>query len=289
MKTAASTLAFLQTNAAFLVADLYTITLRDAATPLRFTGYDRDLTVGGATFLAPPKAPTITRDRLRNSRGLEVAELKVRLGVRPVLKIDGRTLALAAEQGVFDGAHVLIQRLVMPSPGDTSLTPVWWFEGWVSTVQATTSLVTLPVRCLREKLATIWPRRSYMPACPYAFGSPACGVDLDRRGFRIPNTVASGATTTTLPMLNPPSMAGSTRFGVVSFLSGPCKGLSRTISAVSGSTLTLAVALPAVPAAGDSLLVTVGCDKTVATCQNAYANLGNFGGFPAVPRPESVK
>jgi uncharacterized phage protein (TIGR02218 family) len=81
------------------------------------------------------------------------------------------------------------------------------------------------------------------------------------------------------------------RGGGVAFTTGPCAGVRRTVTASANSggahVLTLAVALPAAPAAGNAATVTRGCDKLRATC-TAFGNLTRFRGFPWVPPPEEA-
>jgi uncharacterized phage protein (TIGR02218 family) len=57
-------------------------------------------------------------------------------------------------------------------------------------------------------------------------------------------------------------------------------------SVVAGASLALMYPLPATPAAGDAFTVAFGCDHTRGTCQNRFANLANFRGFPFVPPPQ---
>ena len=39
---------------------------------------------------------------------------------------------------------------------------------------------------------------------------------------------------------------------------------------------------------GEAIQLTAGCDKTLATCRDRFANVVNFRGFPHVPSPEMV-
>jgi uncharacterized phage protein (TIGR02218 family) len=41
--------------------------------------------------------------------------------------------------------------------------------------------------------------------------------------------------------------------------------------------------LPSAIKAGDELLLTVGCDKAIKTCQDKFQNVANFQGFPYIP------
>jgi uncharacterized phage protein (TIGR02218 family) len=79
------------------------------------------------------------------------------------------------------------------------------------------------------------------------------------------------------------------RFGVAKFTSGKNSGLSFEISAntlasgVTASVITLFIDAPYDIAVSDAVTLTVGCDKTLATCNTKFANKLNFGGFPDIP------
>jgi uncharacterized phage protein (TIGR02218 family) len=47
--------------------------------------------------------------------------------------------------------------------------------------------------------------------------------------------------------------------------------------------LSLWQAMPEPVASGDTFIVTAGCDKTLATCRDRFANSENFRGFPHIP------
>lgn len=99
--------------------------------------------------------------------------------------------------------------------------------------------------------------------------------------------VATGGTLTSIaaPLGRP---AGWFDMGVIQFTSGPLAGVTRNIKAWDGSTLTLSLPLPGLPA-GCGFTVVPGCDKTKATCQVKFQNLARFRGCPYVPKPEAVR
>lgn len=59
-------------------------------------------------------------------------------------------------------------------------------------------------------------------------------------------------------------------------------GERRLIVDQSGTTLTISSPFPAI-AVSDSVQVLAGCDHTVQTCRDTFANVVNFGGHPYVP------
>lgn len=287
MRKNAVALDYLSKHADFFVADLYTITLAtDANDPLRWTDGDTDLTVGGHTFTAGGSsgAPLISRGTLRWAAGLEVSDLEVTLGVGPGVLLHSRPLALGAAEGMFYGAHVLIERLFMPAWGDVSLGTIWWFEGNVAEAICSASEVKLTVKSELESLNVAMPKRLFEPGCPHTFCSSACG--LSALSHTASATVQAASTTSV--QLSAANASGYYALGVLTFKSGTCSGLSRTIVSDSGSALTVSPPLPRTPAAGDAVSVMRGCAKTLAACK-AYGNQGHFAGFPWVPKPEDVR
>jgi uncharacterized phage protein (TIGR02218 family) len=52
--------------------------------------------------------------------------------------------------------------------------------------------------------------------------------------------------------------------------------------------ITVLQPLPAAVVSGDAFEIYPGCDKTKATCENKFANLIRFRGYPFIPAPETV-
>jgi len=100
-------------------------------TTLRFTSFDRDRTIGGNTWLAPPAAPAIVRSTLRQSIGIEVATMDLTISTAGSHLINGVSWIQAARRGALDGMKVLVERAAMPasSPDDVSNGKYWKFSG----------------------------------------------------------------------------------------------------------------------------------------------------------------
>ena len=75
--------------------------------------------------------------------------------------------------------------------------------------------------------------------------------------------------------------------GLVTFTAGANAGRAVEVKrhALSGAIATLELwqAPGAAIAPGDTLVVTAGCDKRLATCRERFANTLNFRGFPHMP------
>lgn len=119
----------------------------------------------------------------------------------------------------------------------------------------------------------------------------------------------SGTTASSPPSFNPVrstittdsgatwvSMNGAYTLGFVTFVTGQNTGFTgsvktTTLAAVGSPPTTLlqvqlSKPMPFLVAGGDTITLTAGCDKTTATCANAFDNLIHFGGMPYVPNPE---
>lgn len=78
--------------------------------------------------------------------------------------------------------------------------------------------------------------------------------------------------------------------GVAVFETGAIAGVARDVTSwtAASRTLSLFLALPFPPSAGDVLRVQPGCDKRLATCRDRFANRLNFRGEPAVPGTNAI-
>lgn len=181
------------------VADLYTITLVDGVTIYRFTTSDTDLLVGGHTFLAltpaHPGTPTAKRSMLKSTVGLSVDSLTLVLVASPLAVFsNGVTFLAGLQQGYLDNATVLVERITMPTYGDTSLGTVIQFFGTVGEISNIGSVsATIKVKSLTEILNTTnMPRNLYQSGCRHTLYDAGC--TLSKASFQVSGTVQSGST-----------------------------------------------------------------------------------------------
>lgn len=121
-------------------------------------------------------------------------------------------------------------------------------------------------------------------ACRADFGDARCQASLAT--WRHTYTLASVADARTLVLTGPSLLpAGTYVQGIVEIMSGAAVGWKMEVKAWTAGTLTLGLylPLPVLPAAGDSVRVTAGCDKSRATCKTVFSNVINFQGEPDVP------
>lgn len=285
MKTASGGLiALLNSGAPFFMADLVTISMVDS-TVLRWTGADTDLVSDGNTFSS--QGPLIKRTGTRVVRGLEVDTLTLTLLAGESTQILGIPLPLAAHNGAFDGATVTLERVFMPTWGDTSLGSIVMFEGNVAAVDPTPTDVRLVAKSELEKLNQPIPRNLFMPKCNHALYGAGCGVV--KATYQVTGTATGTPTTTSIPSARGEA-ADYFRLGVLVMTSGQAAGSRRAVKAFSGGTFTPDIPLPVAPAAGDTFTVFPGCDhSTGAQGCTKFANLNRFRGYPFVPRPETAR
>lgn len=274
-------------------ADLYTLTLIDA-TVYRWTSWERNLVVSGNTFLASigGAAPLVKRGLYRQKTGLAVDTLDVTLNANG-FTIGGKALGLQATQGIFDGARLKVDHLIMPSPGDVSLGPIAsWFEGRIASVDPMGPQVVLRVKSELEALNIALPRFMLAPSCGNIVYDTNCG--LARASFTIAGTASGTLTTTQVQSTTAGIIAKATGYfnlGVLAFTSGANNGVRRAVTAhtLSGGTAIITLALPLLtaPAASDTFTVYPGCARTTTDCINKFSNIARHRGYPLVPRGET--
>jgi len=283
-------ISLLNGNTAFRMADLYTITLWDS-TVYRWTDADLDLVLGGHTFTAAVDqgtgTPLIERGGTRSSIGLEVDTLDLTLKAGQTIQLGGVPLVRAALNGTFDGARVILERVFMPTWGDTSPGSVVLFEGNVAGCDPSSTSVKLTIKSELERLNTVLPRYLYMPACGHTVYSAGCG--LNKTAWTVTGIVGAGATATSVPS-NRAEAGGYFDLGVMVFTSGPALGSRRGVRAYAGGLFVPSIPLPVAPQPGDTFTVCPGCDHSLgAKGCGKFSNQTRFRGFPYVPRPETTR
>jgi uncharacterized phage protein (TIGR02218 family) len=280
MKTCSEELIqYIATHNQVATAELVEIAPVDGSGPYRWTTGDVDI-LGYAS-----RGPVITykSGELHHVAGAETSNLELELSVGDDFYLtSGKRLQAAALDGDFDDASVTISRIYMSDWGDISLGPVSWFEGTVGPCQPSSTGVVFTVESLLAKLNKVIPRRVFQASCPFAIYDERCGL------ARTPTSaVVVGCTTNTLTIDSGPA-ATDWQLGTFRLTSGQLSGVRRQVSSQAGSVLTFALPLGTVAQPGDTLLLYRGCAKTRPACA-ALGNELRFGGFPYVPRPESVR
>ena len=266
-------------------ADLYTVTLAGGAV-LRWSGHHVALNAGGHLFTL---GPGLVRSRVRFATGIEVDTLNLTVitdAARPV-PIGGTPLLQYIRQGGLNGARVQLERAFAGPGAAGPVGTLLWFTGRVADVQVHRYEARLSIKSDLELLNVMVPRDVYQPGCLNTLYDAACGVSRAAMQVAGAATGASDATRTIIPHALGQA-AGWFDLGVLTFTSGPCAGVSRTVKRHTAGTLTVLQPLPAAVASGNTFTVLPGCDKLQATCSGKFGNLPRFRGHPYIPMAETV-
>lgn len=171
-------------------------------------------------------------------------------------------------------------------------------RGYVGTITVHRDTYIAEIRGLMDAYSTVI-GELYTPDCRADLGDARCQVDLDTPEFTVACTVATvtapapGESGTYHFQVTPdlshlvPEEGGIPWFamGKASWLTGANSGTAGEIkawdSATSTATLFLATTFPIV--VGDTLTLTVGCDKRRVTCIARFNNIVNMRGEPYLP------
>jgi uncharacterized phage protein (TIGR02218 family) len=242
---------------------------------LGFTDHDEDLVVDGVTCSAESGA---TGTAVEQGTGLSADNLEI-VGALT----SGRLAESELARGLFDGAAVAVWRVDWASPDDRVLI----LSGTVGEVSRGPTAFTAEVRGLADRLNQ--PRgRVYQRSCDALLGDARCGVDAGAAAIRGAGTVATvrSARSVTASGL----AAYVSRWfeaGRLVWTSGANAGAAVEVRAhgLAGglASLDLWEPMPAPISPGDTFQVVAGCDKSLASCRDKFANVLNFRGFPDLP------
>lgn len=283
MKSASAALIALLDSQQFLMADLYTFTLSDGTTILRYTNADGDLVVSGNTFTA--MGPLLSRGNTTLKIGTEVDSLDVMLGTNVSVIQNGISIGHFAQQGGFDGARLKLERVFMGTWGDTSAGTLIMFVGRVSDVVVGRTVVDITVNSDLELLNIMLPRNTYQAGCIHTLFDSGCGIV--KSSFAVSGNTTSNSSASQINC-NLSNANGYFGLGTITYVSGQNNGTSRTIKSYSTGNLSLSLPFLFTPSTGDTFVAYPGCDKTVPTCTGTFNNVVNFRGYPFIPSPETA-
>jgi uncharacterized phage protein (TIGR02218 family) len=266
-------------DAPLLTAECFTIWLTTGAV-LTYTDLDISVALNGYTYLA--NSVLIAGLKYRSSCGVNVDSQQVALFARSTDTIGGVPFLQALQQGLLDGAEIQREMAFFSAWGTTPIGSVILFKGRVAQIDAigrTSAQVTVASDLVL--LDVDMPRNVYQANCQHVLYDGNCGVVAGT--YSATGMVGAGSTSTQI------TWAGATaayQQGTITFTSGANTGATATIKAAGVGWLLLAYPLPNAPGVGDRFSASYGCDRTMATCQSRFNNLGQFRGFPFVPPPQ---
>lgn len=251
------------------------IVIRTDGLRLGFTDHDLDLTIEGVLCSAESGAAGTA---IEQGTGLAADSLEI-VGALT----SGRLAEAELARGLFDGAAVAVWRVDWSSPADRVLV----LSGTVGEVSRGPTAFTAEVRGLADRLNQP-SGRVYQRSCDALLGDARCGIDAKAAAIRGVGTVA---TVRSARSLTASGLAGyAARWfdaGRLVWTSGANAGAAVEVRAHARAgalaTLDLWEPMPAPIAPGDAFQVVAGCDKSLASCRDKFANVVNFRGFPDLP------
>jgi uncharacterized phage protein (TIGR02218 family) len=271
----------LNSSSEFNMADLYTFILQGGGA-YRYSGAQTALIDNhGNTFALGPK---FERSRTRLVIGVQVDELDVNIYPEPTDLLGSVPWLTAAWTGQFDGALLQVERAFMQPYGSVVGTVVL-FSGRISDIDCSRTGIDMKCRSHLELLNIQMPRRLWQPSCTHVFGDDMC--QFNRVTLAMSFACAPGSTQTVIQ--GPPSTSTPYIQGSIIGVTGANAGQTRTITSfVSAQSVTVKLAFLYTPAVGDQFQLLPGCDHSLATCTNTFANQNHFGGMPFIPAPENA-
>lgn len=163
-------------------------------------------------------------------------------------------------------------------------------RGWIGEVKAVGDQFEAEVRGigyrLQQKVG-----RLYTLSCNAKLGDARCKVDLDNY-YTVSATVDAVDSARRFTIGTSGEDAGYFQYGVVTFTSGENNGRKLEVMGhvidSNGEHIVTFEKAPFPIEAGDTVLITAGCDKTLTTCKEKFSNVLNYRGFPFMPTEEDA-
>ena len=250
-----------------------------------YTGHDTDLTCGGNKY----RHITIEHGDIEESKGTETATMDLTINYSPMDTIapdDERTWFKAFKDGVFDKAYISLDRLYSPIPWRYNMPniPIDYvlksrFFGRMDVQEVKLDHATIQVKSPTDMLNKELPRNLVKPSCLNHFGDFMCQVDA--KAYKKAVTSLVGSSQGRILISN--TVSGNYNNGMLYCTGGKNKGQFASIKTYSNGEIVLFKPFLEEVQTGDTFDMMAGCDKTMATCRDQYANLGHFRGFPFLP------
>ncbi len=279
MKTLSSAFQSHLDSGATTLATCWRITRADGQV-FGFTDHDFALAFNGTSF-APQTGLSAADISSATDLSVDAQETEGVLDAAAITETD-------LLDGLWDGAVVEIWRV---NWSDTSQR-VLLRKGTIGQVRRGKQAFVAEMRSLSYILnQTVG--RSFQYSCDATLGDSRCGIDLGLAAWKGTGSV------TTLVRDRVFTASGLSGFasgffsaGVLTWTSGTNTGrraeVVRHVQEVGSDEITLLAAPIQGITVGDAFTITAGCDKQATTCQDKFANIANFRGFPDIPGNDTI-
>lgn len=234
-----------------------------------FTGFNEDITYGGIVFSAET---AYSPSAVETSSGLSVDNLEVQ-GI-----LDSDTITEAdIIAGLWDHCEVEIFQI---NWADLSMGLEYKRRGHIGEIKFGKAGFFAELRGLtqayQQEIGDV-----YKVACDADFGDDRCTIDIDL--WTVTGTITSVLYNRTFTDSSRAEDVNWFQGGKITWTTGLNTGLSMEVQAFAAGQFILSIPMPYDVAIGDEYSVYRGCDKTLATCTDVFANVINFRGFPYIP------
>lgn len=275
--------------------ETYQFLLNGGGGYLRYTDGPIDLTVNGRVYSAGGTVgPFFNRSgnegRVHLKNGMDVDTLVFEVAPGSAL-VQGLPFLVACSIGLFEAAEVTLQKIFMPSYGDTRMGPLTMFVGRIAELDIGRTSAVFNIDSHLELLTQPFPRNIFQPGCINSLGDAACTVDLTQ--FQLSLATIAGSTGGLIAANFAASPIGRYDQGKVTYTTGANAGLSRTVkTSLAGSpgSITLLAPFPLTPGTGDLFTMSAGCNKSFTDANGCpkFSNTANWRGFDLIPTPETA-
>ncbi len=240
-----------------------------------FTDHDLDLVIDGETYSA---RSGLSARSLQQATGLSVDNTEA-VGALSDAAVREEDIL----RGLYDDAEVTAYLVNWQDSSQRSVL----FRGSFGEIQREKGAFRVELRGLTERLNQPV-GRAYVPTCGARLGDAQCQVDLALPGRVVEGTIRALDTARSFLVEIPLTLGvGWFEQGVLVFAGGSNAGQPFAVrldtSEAGARRIVLDRTPNPAPTVGERVLLTVGCDRRVATCRDKFQNILNFQGFPHIP------
>jgi uncharacterized phage protein (TIGR02218 family) len=244
------------------------------------TSHDEPLQVLGQDYL-PSAGASATAIKYEIGAGVDNLEVEGATS-QGLLLLSGALTEEDLRTGRWDAASVTIY---LCNWQDTATLPITLFRGNLGDINLTDGAYKTEARSLTQKLNQQVGNVLSATCRVKDFGDSECNPPGGIGAYQAVGIVGVVTNRRVFTVGGIGGFADATRYsqGKIEFLTGQNAGFVREIKVGNNFALELHEPLPFNPAPGDSVRLTRGCDRRLATCKAKFANQLNFRGEPHVP------
>lgn len=252
------------------------LVVRQDATTYRWTTHDRNVVLGGQTYLA---APGVEVASLEFASGFAVGNTEVEI------LADGDITRADILAGKWDSAAFTVSLFNWAAPADGAAV---FLVGTLGDLRPRGASFVAELRDIRQPLKQDT-TDVVQPECRYRLGDAKCTLNVTVPPFSVTGTVTSAASRYAFTDTARTEAADYFGAGEVLFNTGLNAGLRFLVRDYAADVFTFALPTPFAITVGDAYTAVVGCRKRHADdCIVKFANGVNFGGEPHKARVDAL-